>query len=105
VIASLNNVAVPNTAIGHPANPTFDCPQSRTVTLQVFNAQVLYQMQVARAGAPSAGSWTPHNGATIPPGLWTFGTDDFGEGNLIHAMRFARVSDINDEPIITVTSA
>lgn len=105
MISALNNQQVLYTDLGNPANPVFTCPQSRSVTLQVFNAQVLYQMQVGPPGAPSAGSWMPHTGATIPPGLWTFSDRDFGAGNLVHALRFARVSNQNDPPIITVTSA
>jgi hypothetical protein len=103
MIASLNNAEVTELQLGHQSNPSLDCPNSRSMTISVFNAMVLYQMVVGPEGAStSIGQWQPSNGATLPPGVWNFNLSDFG-GNLVHAVRFALV-DLNTDTFVSVST-
>jgi hypothetical protein len=91
MIAAINNQQVHSIILGDSSNPFMDCPNSRTLTLSVFNAMVLYQFVVGPEGAgTSVGQWQPTNGATLPPGVWNFSTADFGN-QFVHAVRFALV--------------
>jgi hypothetical protein len=68
MIAAINNQQVHSIILGDSSNPFMDCPNSRTLTLSVFNAMVLYQFVVGPEGAgTSVGQWQPTNGATLPP--------------------------------------
>lgn len=104
MINSLLTTEVQSAKLGDSLNPSMDCPNSGTLTIQVFNAMVLYQMIVGPKGAStSVGQWQPSNGATLPPGVWNFSTADF-QGQFVHAVRFAAV-DLTTDTFVSATSA
>lgn len=55
-------------------------PNARTITVQVYNQPVLYQVDVPQF--PQFGEvWSPESGAPLGPGFWTFGPDDWNDYN------------------------
>ncbi len=82
---ALNNITPPD--VFDEANGVLRCPNSRTVTLQVYNQAILYQLQIATVGVNSGGEqWEPSSGAFLGPGAWNFSETDF-RGGVCHAVR------------------
>lgn len=67
---------------------TLYCSNSKTITVQVFNANVLYQLAIGRVGVSSlrgGEAWTEER--LLAPGFWNFDESDF-YGGVAHSIRF-----------------
>lgn len=83
---SINNIAVPNAY--SDTTGTLYCPNSKNLTVQVFNANVYYQLALGTAGVSSMRGgevWTPET--LLSPALWNFRESDF-YGGVCHSIRF-----------------
>lgn len=86
---ALNNVTPPNAF--DFSSGVLRCPNSKSISVQVYNQGVYYQLALGRQGVSSnlgSENWEPSgDGAFLGPGLWNFDDSDF-YGGVCHAIRF-----------------
>jgi hypothetical protein len=74
-----------------------------SITVQIWNGGVYYQLLLARADLPGGGHWLdPDPGAFLGPGYWNFSESDFRELKCF-GIRFKRAGATVPATVVTAS--
>lgn len=76
----------------------------RSITVQVFNGGVYYQLLLAPGDHPGGGAWLDPEGTFLGPGYWNFDDADF-RGMRCRGIRFRRAGTTTPATVVSASGA